>query len=1473
MPTLEEAKAAKVAAGGDPKAWAESFQSKYGVHPDELAGDTDYAIIQKLGPNLRTMVDANKAVQEPIARATRKGHGWSAEAYPEDFVGPVQRPMAYAPLNRPKPPKAAPLPTNDQGAVPLAGGANTTVDGQIVDEIDQAKQAAAKKVSGGTVWRGGIFHPIEHAKRLVDIAEGLIEFSQQDNAGKVRVANKLSKDYGYIPGVNAALDKEVEDRATQLFHEQMAASHKEYEETPAWLAAAHNVQNVLSGIGHLTAKAVMPEPVPSTSNDVRGEAYSEQANKQFGSDFVPGAVAGVASNLYGLATHPIETLTTRPLETGLLLYPFAESGLNAARASKATRAARTLSPEFPVEPTEIIPAEWQTSAHGELRKIPPPEMDFVRDGEIVHPQVPAPNPTLAERWASVPGTIKAKLAPVLNAMNKVGDPLANSRLYQIVTDSLSNKDPRATALLEEIYRDPVQAANAVMAYKGRLSKAVEETAPIPTEPWKVTAEEPLSIADTRKVESMFKKGELDRLPPKHPDRETAVSPVETVEVPLKVDTATGSAEQLAKAVREPVEDLGWKSVKDNLEQHPNLNSAVNTVRSGLTAIASKYFKTPEMGQKISDAITYRLASILRDESPALLKDGGFRKSVVDKMVETQKQSLVDAGDRATLEATNWKALRSSLDDAFKQIANEPTKVFGPNKFELIPDTISGELGNFKNFDTLAALDAVARTMKPEAMSKIRARVAEQAVEQVAEEAVGAAQKAGLEAERMRAVQGWPESGAQTPATLQQSFRQWANKWGQYIAEGGMEPNVFPESVKVETPMADLGADLGGAAKADAQSIPVPAGQWAASLREWAATQTDPVTRLRVNAAADRIAKYQPLDEGLTQVGGLAAPRFKSAIEWELKSREGIKNFMGEINAQLSANQVGRSPTAIINNTLSNAAALAVKYGVIPTPDFFIRLGQGANRYKAWLDGDLKLSVNDPAGFMDGRFYQAYRKFASGTDRISSMEKPKLPLPGIDTMNDFVSETYKRYGDDMFKLFAARKQWDKLNTYIDRLEPGDAMTLPQSGGRKNLAIVKNDTGGFDVYGSRAIESAPINVTRTGLDSFVGKAAVDPAMRTFLNYTEGGIYKKALRQPNMPIIPVLSQYYSWFYGAMDVPFLKRGIGSSVLSNDGIVSTNKGIMASETADAVQTGLRRALVVNGLKTDLMSHDNNEVSRAFKFAPNDLKVGVATALSDPGTASYLSFDQSNFLEPTMKVLNLIGTAVTHMATETDPTKIDPKNKALAKKMAKFYTGEGQANASDLLDVVGAAGSTLLPIYTYFKDSERAGNVVTEADLWDKFGSLFLGPVPAKTIAAGSAFAMEGGKAYPTPSDTAAQAIAKAPASPYIKDIKKDPYANFLSTLIRQFTGLGWTTRVVQEAAKDEDRFFGGLEKEALKSFGVTQAEQMVEGLERNVPGGVKIAKPIGKDIDKYEAVIRNTVGDMRKDFDSVMDRLYKQTH
>lgn len=1463
MPTLEEAKAAKVAAGGDPKAWADSFQSKYGVHPDELPGNMDYSVIQKLGPSLRTLVDTAKVADKPIASATRKGHGWSAESYPEDFVGPVQRPMAYAPLNRPKAPKAAPLPTNDQGAVPLPF-AGEHAEAEPTDPV-------APKTTGGTVFRGGIFHPVEHAKRLMDIAEGLAEFLSEDNAGKVRVANKLSKDYGYIPGVNAALDKEVEDRATQLFHEQMDASHKEYEENPAWLAAAHNVQNVLSGIGHLTAKATMPEPTPTTSKDVRGELHSEQTNKQFGKDFVPGAVAGVASNLYGLATHPIETLTTRPLETGLMLYPAAEAAVNTVRASKAAKAARNLSPEFPVEPTEIIPADWQTSAHGELRKTPPPALDFVRDGEVVHPQIQAPNPTLMERWASVPGTIKAKLAPVLNALNKVGDPLANTRLYQIVTDSLSNKDPRATALLEEIYRDPVQAAAAVSAYKGRLSKAVEETPSIPTEPWKVSGDDPLSIADNRNMESVYKKGRMDELPPRHPDRDTAVSPVETVEVPVKVDLESGSAEQLAKSAREPVTDLGWKDITSKLEDHPALRSAVQIVRSGLTDIASKYFKTPEMGQKISDAITYRLASILRDESPALLRDGGFRRSVVDKMIESQRKALADAGDYTALDGTNWKALRTSLDDTFKKVANEPTKVFGPNKFDLLPDTSSGELGNFKNFDTLAALDAVASTLNPKAMSKIRARVAEQAVDHVADEAIGVAQKAGLEAERMRAVQGWPETGSTNPATLQQSFRQWASKWGQYIAEGGMEPHVFPESVKFEVPMGDFEGAAGFVGESVPKTVPVPAQQWAASLREWAATQTDPVTRMRVNAAADRIAKYQPLDDGLTQVGGLAAPRFKSAIEWELKSREGIKNWMGEINAQLSANQVGRSPTAIINNTLSNAAALAVKYGVIPSPDFFVRLGQGADRYRAWLDGDLKLSVNDPSAFMDGRFYQAYRKFASGTDRISSMEKPKVPLPGIDTINDFVSETYKRYGDDMFKLFAARKQWDKLNTYIDRLEPGEAMTLPQSGGRKNLSIVRDGGSSFDVYGSRAIESAPIKVTRYGLDNFVGKAAVDPAMRTFLNYTEGGIYKRALRQPNMPIIPILSQYYSWFYGAMDIPFLKRGIGSSVLSNDGIVSTNKGIMGSEAAEAAETGLRRAMVVNGLKTDLMSHDNNEVSRAFKFAPNDLKIGIATALTDPGTASYLSFDQSNFLEPTMKVMNLIGTAVTHMATETDPTKIDPKNKALAKKMAKFYTGEGQATASDLLDIMGAAGSTLLPIYTYFKDSERAGNVVTEADLWDKFGSLLLGPVPAKTIAAGSAFAIENGKAYPKPSDTEAQSIAKAPASAYLKDIKKDPYANFISTMVRQFTGLGWTTRVVQEAAKDEDRFFGGLEREALKSFGVPQAEQMLEGIERNVPGGIKIAKPIGSDINKYEKVIRSTVGDMRKDFDAVMNRLHHQ--
>lgn len=771
------------------------------------------------------------------------------------------------------------------------------------------------------------------------------------------------------------------------------------------------------------------------------------------------------------------------------------------------------------------------------------------------------------------------------------------------------------------------------------------------------------------------------------------------------------------------------------------------------------------------------------------------------------------------------------------------------------------------------LTKVMQAMDPEEASRVRAEVAKAVVSDLAGGAAKEALRNGLAKEASRSIQGIGDVsdavsemvsepnglhagdpvGAREAAVRGAIKSEWANKWAQHILNGGLDPQAIPSKI---------------------QGVAVTPIDFANALRDVAAKMQDLPKQAKIMRAAKFLAEYQKVDPEFVPFDGYTAPRFAKALEWDARSQKGVGGVVGAINSWVAANQVGRSPSAIVNNTISNLGMLALKYGRPAGPGLLKELGTDILDFGNYLK----------KGVDDNPFYEAYRKSGSmDSDRITqNIGADAASIPGTKGINDFMANTYKTFGDQMFKLWSAKQEWGRWNGYLSDLSPGEFVDVPMNP-RKTAHVVSKGNGIFDVYGLESTGTAPKQMTLAGLQNEVLPQAITmPGNSIFLDYAEKGNYPKMMRGTHAPLVPILSQYYSYIYGALDIPGVKKGMVSGIVSDPGAVVTNSNkILGHSILAGGDLAMRRAMVVNGLKQDLAKRNNDDLMRVFKWAPSDLKIGIATALTEPDTVSILDLSNANALDGSVKMYQTM--AMIGRAFAKDPTQfrnLDPKDKKGLEALARIYGGEASASAADVLQIAGLGGSFIGQVHKKMMESENAGKDMDVSDYWDLLSGPVVGPLPAKLISGVTSGVVEAAGTYPSPSDNAIQRLAKAPYAYRERALGRDPFATWLGSFVRQMTSVGWDTRVVRDLQHpgQADRFFEGLKKNYLKAFDVPAAEHFAESLDVRTEHMTReeakklrqSSRKLENEADVYRSVIEDTIDDMQDEFDKVMDKVVR---
>lgn len=533
--------------------------------------------------------------------------------------------------------------------------------------------------------------------------------------------------------------------------------------------------------------------------------------------------------------------------------------------------------------------------------------------------------------------------------------------------------------------------------------------------------------------------------------------------------------------------------------------------------------------------------------------------------------------------------------------------------------------------------------------------------------------------------------------------------------------------------------------------------------------------------------------------------------------------------------------ALVNNDLSCSLLQIITRGAV---NFFPRLFTESYKLKKYLDGDHQgMSEYDlqKYRYLSSRhslfrtqFRNIYgenpawvglkKKFGGLARLEAALEAGDInvlkPLEKYQEFKDFLVEMYTKVGDALFRLEEMSHIYDTFYGRLDRMKEYNKAKMRVGKYREiELQKLPNDT--FLVKDpTNPSKTVQIKMGSPEMSKILSAVADVMQEEKFLNPQRVGTWFKALQSRKLA---ALSGIFSWQAGALDIPFVKKGLVSKMMEGPAAFETNDvGIMKEQAADYQAWALKRAMMIFGSQAAFGDQrEAEEVRRSLGHNKALLSV-VAGPGADPGYLRMRDVAPLLFTGPTTAGINALANLANTVRfsawnplnspdfyaqtlnadqdwaaftpeqmeglKETNPSmyefgekmrkmaKEDPdayKHRALIKRDLEKWAKNEVSSPEAALQLAGLAGS---PMLRWVIDAQRGG--LSPENMRRQFLSMVLGATPYSIADVSAAIAGKAGAESIGNWSTYGTSMGKSG--------EREDFSSMAEWAISQLFGLGW---------------------------------------------------------------------------------------
>lgn len=491
------------------------------------------------------------------------------------------------------------------------------------------------------------------------------------------------------------------------------------------------------------------------------------------------------------------------------------------------------------------------------------------------------------------------------------------------------------------------------------------------------------------------------------------------------------------------------------------------------------------------------------------------------------------------------------------------------------------------------------------------------------------------------------------------------------------------------------------------------------------------------------------------------------------------SMIRELSQRMKAGAVAMNLRSLVNNNISNTITQFIRRGDV---GILARLPETLSTWKAVMDGNAANIA--PA---TRQMYQALQRenIVNGNQVARDIGRSRLMAtlekgsPGtaaavrsigsavetgpravrmagqavelVPRFQDALARWYTDFGDTPFRIEESVHAYKDAMGKVQKLQPGEWVDLPI--GRERYVRVERTPEGVqlkDMSGPRAqVMDVPLDSPQ--LSKVLAKTANTLQERVFFDYSRLGNWGKTLRGGPAAI---LSGIFSWFFKAADIPGVKKGLVSEMMSHPYNYRTNSmAVKVQQAAESAQRAFRRSAMQaagNAMLTDERQLD--ALARAYGYNRTTASAifdSVASMMPsvalNPLNVAYRGVEPLMMTGPTATLMGGIEAIADRLAygdiydnpealtkvLDVDITKLpesEQRRAAMVQDHVRRVLRGEQFNPKQFLTIIGLSGGPLLGTLQKLQAAEAGGKPFTTKDGIGELARLTFGATPSAAL-------------------------------------------------------------------------------------------------------------------------------------------------
>ena len=215
---------------------------------------------------------------------------------------------------------------------------------------------------------------------------------------------------------------------------------------------------------------------------------------------------------------------------------------------------------------------------------------------------------------------------------------------------------------------------------------------------------------------------------------------------------------------------------------------------------------------------------------------------------------------------------------------------------------------------------------------------------------------------------------------------------------------------------------------------------------------------------------------------------------------------------------------------------------------------------------------------------------------------KKRIPGIAEITELQHRLYRQFGDELFKVTDALREWDKIDARIKEMPKGSTIgftNLDTGAGfadAKMLGTITRTDEGYAVVMKSGRDKGKVihvdSIEDAAAKGLIAKAAMGHANSLYYNLAKGGAGIRHARQLESIFV---RPFQSWRLKALDIPMLKKGMFHRMFVDDiYMVSDSNKVNMMLYTELASRQARRALWLQVAKQTQTAEDTNAIRGFF---------------------------------------------------------------------------------------------------------------------------------------------------------------------------------------------------------------------------------------------------------------------------------------